>query len=171
MKKVLNLLFFHIFLSIILFSCKKKEEKVITESFIYYELNGVPHTQKSKTDLTFTFAGKIQTTGEEKPSNVLNLDAPKLRMIVRDHEAVIQYGTYSGKTYYSSGYTKEVFMTYMHNNDTLYQSSYTNPITEVQINNISRDGVVGTFSCELIEPSYKDTLKITNGRFSIHTYK
>jgi len=164
---------FTILLSVIAiaYSCKKDKTEEVPISTLSYEIDGVPVNLSSQTDLTFNFAGAIQTVGEETPTSILNLNSPALDITVRDHGTVIQPGTYSGKTYYSSGFTKEVSFDYIHSNDTLYQSSFINPITSVTITKISRNGVFGTFSGEVLKPSSMDTLHITNGSFAIYNYQ
>ncbi len=165
---------FTLLLSVILlaYSCKKDETEEVPLSTFSYELDGVPVTLSSKTELTFSFGGMIiQTVGEETPSKILYIKSPLLDITVKDHEDVIQPGIYSGKTYYNSGYTKEVSFSYQHSSDTLYQSSFTNPITSVTITKISRSGVFGTFSGEVLKPGSFDTVQITNGSFAIYTYQ
>jgi hypothetical protein len=169
---ILNLIF--IGLSLFLFSCKKENKKEVTESYVTYEVNGKKYNYKSKTDLTFKFSGLyIQTPGKEKPTPHLHLKTPNLLIKVDNYKTPIEPGLYEGKTYNNEGWTREVFMSYMHTNDTTYQSAYHNPITETTINSISRSGVSGTFSgrVERITLVGLETLKITNGVFSIYTYE
>lgn len=171
MKKKLNSIFLSSLIILLFLSCKKEEIVEVPASYLYYELDGQPYSITSKTDLTFYFGGTIQTVGEEQPTSNLYLKSPKLNITVRDHEAVIQPGTYSGKTYYPSGYTKEVIFDLIHTDNIGYQSDYVNPVTSVTIFNISRNGVKGTFNGHVVNNAMMDTVYITNGEFAIYNYK
>jgi hypothetical protein len=168
--------FVHLILLVVvifqLIACKKDRE--VAESYIYYEVNGIPYSKTSKTELTFQFGGMyIQTTGEEKPTPILYVNSPVLNITVQDYSEPIQPGTYSGKTWYSNGWTKEVRLSYKHTNNEIYQQNYNNPVALVHITSISREGATGTFNgkVELNTSEGLDTLRITNGEFSIYTYK
>lgn len=150
-------------------SCKKDKNEVET-SVISYTLEGTPQSESSKTAITFTFGGAIQTTGEEQPTDHLYLKSTKLNLTVHDHGSVIQTGTYTGKTYLPSGYTKEVIFNLTDQNGVGYTSSYTDPNTTITFTQVNRKGVKGTFSGDVISQT-NDTLHITNGSFQIYTYK
>ncbi|MES2799758.1 MAG: hypothetical protein V4638_07055 [Bacteroidota bacterium] len=167
MQRIFSILFIAVFV----LGCKKNKTTEVIESQISYEINGVPVQLTSKTDLTFTFSGAIQTTGEEIPTNILFLKTPQMLLKVRDftNSNPITIGIYAGKTYDGFGNVKGVEFSYTDNVSTFYESSFQNPVTEVNIQSISRDGVKGTFRAWAIHN--QDTLKFENGSFSIHTYK
>lgn len=166
--KLLSLLSILVTVSFLPFSCSKEEE--VPDSYISFELDGVPIKQISKTDLTFAFEGSIQTGGKEKPSPRLRLQTPKLTIYVIDHGVVIQRGLYQGITEYPDGYTREVRMSYLADNGELYQTPVQYHDSYTGITTISRSGVSGNFGGVLISPSH-DSLRIEKGEFSFHTYQ
>jgi hypothetical protein len=168
--KIMTRLLISLIIIILVSSCKKEKEVEITESEINYEINGAPFQFKSKTDITFSFIGIIQTTGQEKPTNWLFLNTPNMLIRVKDFTKTtpINTGIYSGITYDSNGNIRGVELWYS-NGIKNYESSFINPDTEVKITSISRNGVKGTFRGTVI--SNQDTLKFENGTFSIYSYK
>jgi len=150
-------------------SCKK-DKKEVRESFITYKVNGEEKTYRSTESIRFYFGGlRITTPGKETPSDVLILKAPGIYIKVKDHVTPISPGPYFGKTYYSNGYTKEVFMSYRHETEGDFFPDYINPDTYTTIEEISRKGVKGTFKATL-EHHGKPDIVISEGRFEIYTY-
>jgi hypothetical protein len=167
----MNRIFIALIITILISSCKKDKEVEVIHSEIKYEMNGIPFHLKSKTDITFSFLGIIQTPGKEKPTNLLFLRTPKMLIKVRDFTNLtpINIGIYSGKTYDSAGNIKGVELSFTNEMDEYYESSFNNPDTEVKITTIGRNGVKGTFRGSVI--NNLDTLMIENGTFSIYTYE
>lgn len=160
-------------LVLIMTSCKKDDTKKLKESYISFDINGIAHEFRSKTDLTFEFVGFIQTTGKEKPTKHVHLNTP-IFIQIKDFEKPISIGTYSGKTYSSNGWTREVFMSYKAEKDSLaFQSNFASPMTEVIITSINREEITGTFSGILERQTLQglDTIYITNGAFALYNYK
>jgi hypothetical protein len=154
---------------LILMACKK--EKVVQDSTMSFKVNGVEFNFTSKTDLTFRFGGMIiQTSGQEVPTPYLYIYSPKLDIIVQDTTA-IKPGVYEGIEMYSSGFTREVSLTYKASSDSVYYSPFSaqQRVSFTEIQRIDREGLKGKFSGVVIHPNGY-TLEISDGEFYIYTY-
>jgi hypothetical protein len=157
------------FLMLFALSCQK-EPKEVKESMITFKVNGEEKTYRSKEAIRFIFAGlQITTPGKEKPNDVLDIKAPGIFIRVKDHATPISSGAYFGKTYYANGFTKEVYISYQHETEGDFLPDYVNPDTYAEIEEISREGVKGSFRATLKHQGKPDIV-ITEGRFEIYTY-
>ncbi len=165
-------IFFILLLAFIFNGCETRDKGEISASEISYEINNSKITFKSTTEIRFSFLGWIQTAGQEIPSDHLFIEHPEIKIRVKDHGKPVRPGVYSGKTYDSSGYTREAYIYCKGLNNRYYESSFENAKAEVKIQFISRNGIEGTFSGLLIEINGgNDTLNVRNGKFTIYNYK
>jgi len=165
LKNIVCLLIVSFFIS----SCIKNKEVEILTSEIYFEINGVPYQFQSKTAITFSFVGGIQTLGEEIPTRFLHLKTPNLEIQIKDFTPV-NAGNYAGKIVDNEGNIKGVNLWYFNEIEN-YESTFSNPDTEVTITSINRKGVQGTFRGTVLNVGGQDTLKLENGSFSIYSTK